>query len=61
MGVMGEAQVESGCLDLNLKSQFLTTCVAMGKFFNLCNLPCPHLQDEKANGDDLELWMRYYE
>ena len=59
-GSHGEAQVESGCLDLNLKSQFLTMCVALSTFLNLCNLPSPHLQDEKANGSDLELWMSYY-
>lgn len=45
-------------LDLNLKCQLLTICVTLSKFLKPCNLPFPHLQDEEANGTDLELCSR---
>ena len=57
-GSCGEARVKLGCLDLNPKCQLLTMCVTWSMFLNPCHLPFPHLQDEEANGIDLELWIR---
>ena len=57
-GPLWEAHVKLGCLDLNPKCQLLTMCVTLSVFLNPCHLPFPHLQDEEANGIDLELWIR---
>lgn len=55
---MREAHVKLDYLDLNLKCQLLTICVTLSKFLKPCNLLFPHLQDEEANGTDLELCSR---
>ena len=51
-GGHGEAYVDMGCLDLNLKCQLLTMYVTLSKFLNLCNLPFSQLQNEEANNID---------